>query len=210
MNMKKMLALLLALVMVFALAACGNSGANNSDDDDNEGTTTSGTQNDPTGNNEDPTGNNNDKPTTNKTETRPIAVAPSESEPEADKPVVDEPVDRPMPGVTETPSAITEFVNGEGGQMFMEEFMVGFESSGLTCTANIEAMGTGFVITICINELDDVSEEDKAAMQASYDEMAPLMGDAMEAMKAELEGLTYFCVNVCDVDGDFLASLYVE
>ena len=37
MKMKKLLALLLALIMVFALAACGNDDANMDDDDDDEG-----------------------------------------------------------------------------------------------------------------------------------------------------------------------------
>ncbi|MBQ3215430.1 MAG: hypothetical protein IJB11_04845 [Oscillospiraceae bacterium] len=210
MNMKKMLALLLALVMVFALAACGESGSNNKEDDTKA--TAANQEKEPAGDtNEDP--EKNPEPSKD-TATVPSEDAPVTEDPDVDEPVVDEPVqgnpvERPMPGVTDTPSAITEFVNGEQGKVFMDGFAEGFESTGLTCTSTIEATGTGFVVTICINELDNVSEEEKADMQAAYDEMAPLMGESLTMMQAEVEGLTYFCVNVCDKDGDFLASLYV-
>ena len=192
MNMKKMLALLLALVMVFALAACGESGSNNKEDDTKA--TAANQEKEPAGDtNEDP--EKNPEPSKD-TATVPSEDAPVTEDPDVDEPVVDEPVqgnpvERPMPGVTDTPSAITEFVNGEQGKVFMDGF------------------AEGFVVTICINELDNVSEEEKADMQAAYDEMAPLMGESLTMMQAEVEGLTYFCVNVCDKDGDFLASLYV-
>lgn len=194
MNMKKLLALLLALVMVLALAACGSSDAGNDSDDDDEKTTTASKEDD-----KDPSGDQEDDPAEDE---------PVEDEPVEDEPVEDEPIDRPMPGTPEVLSAVADFVeeNGEDLRVAFEESIT---SSGMTCTSTIEAIGSGFVITICVNELDDVDEETKAAMQETYDAMAELLAESLTELQTEVPELTYYCVNYCDVDGDFLANLYI-
>ena len=62
MNKKRLLALLVALCMVFALFACGDEGFyeddDDDDDDDDEGTSQTTEDTDPTGDNTDPTGDN--------------------------------------------------------------------------------------------------------------------------------------------------------
>lgn len=69
MNKKRLLALLLALCMVFALFACGDDyyyeDDDDDDDDDDEGTSQTTEDTDPTGDNTDPTGDNTDPTTGN-------------------------------------------------------------------------------------------------------------------------------------------------
>lgn len=69
MNKKRLLALLVALCMVFALFACGDDyyyeDDDDDDDDDDEGTSQTTEDTDPTGDNTDPTGDNTDPTTGN-------------------------------------------------------------------------------------------------------------------------------------------------
>lgn len=80
-------------------------------------------------------------------------------------------------------------------------------SSGMTCNSDIEVIGDGFVITIKINEMDDVPDEQKEMMQDIYDAMDSSFDMMLEEMKKELSAIEYFTIKVCEKDGDVLATI---
>ncbi len=198
MSMKKILAMLLTLVMVLALAACG--GKEPAKDDNKEQTTTVTTTADEGG---------EKTPEVEAPETdEPVEDQPSVDEPGDDEPVEGGPVERPMPQAPQALESVIKFVDESGEDMIatFEEFIL---EEGMTCNSTIEAMGSGFVITICLNELNDVPEDVMAEMQASCDELVAFLTESLADAQAEIEGLTYYCINYCDVDGDMLASMYI-
>lgn len=96
----------------------------------------------------------------------------------------------------------------ENGEDFLEGLEYGFAtSSNLTCTSSIKVIGTGFVVDINIQEVDDVSEEIKGQMQATYDAMSGTFNGMLEDLQKEIPALTYMTFNICDKDGDLLAQI---
>lgn len=80
-------------------------------------------------------------------------------------------------------------------------------SSGMTCTSDIEVIGNGFVISININEMDNIPDEQKEMMQGIYDAMGSSFDQMLEEMKKELSAIEYFTIKVCEKDGDVLATI---
>lgn len=105
-------------------------------------------------------------------------------------------------------AAIEEYVDENKDELLeaMEESFA--TSSGMTCTSDIEVKGDGFIITININELDDVEDDVKDSLQEAYDSMDSTFEDMLEDLQTELEEIEYFEIEVCDVDGDVLATIH--
>ena len=80
-------------------------------------------------------------------------------------------------------------------------------SAGMTCTSNIELVGTGLVITININELEDVSQETKDQLQTSYNSMSAEFEGLLAQLQTEIPQLTSLTIVVGDKDGNPLASI---
>ena len=82
-------------------------------------------------------------------------------------------------------------------------------SSGMTCNSNIEVIGKGFVITICINEFDNMPAESAQQMQEAYDANSATFEQALEALQTECPEIEYMKIDVCEVDADLLATIFV-
>lgn len=80
-------------------------------------------------------------------------------------------------------------------------------SAGLSCDSDIEVKGMGFVISINIHGLDNVPAEQKAQMKEAYDSMSSVFESSLELMQKDLPELEYYQVDVCEEDGDLLASI---
>lgn len=102
---------------------------------------------------------------------------------------------------------IATYVNANKADLLatMEESFA--TSSGMTCTSDIKVEGMGYVVTININELDEVDAATKELLQETYDSMDSLFEAALDEMQTELPELEYFEVLVCEVDGDLLATV---
>ena len=83
-------------------------------------------------------------------------------------------------------------------------------SSGMTCTSSIEVVGNGFEIYININELEDLPEITKTAMQKTYDGMDVYWDAALLAMQEDLPEVEYMKVYVCEKDGDVIAIINMD
>ena len=106
--------------------------------------------------------------------------------------------------------AIVEFLEKNG-----DDFIAAMESSfatssGMTCESDVEVIGNGFVVSIKINELQDVPEETKELMQDTYDSMSSMFDGALEEMQKELPELEYWTIKVCEKDGDVLATIRID
>ena len=80
-------------------------------------------------------------------------------------------------------------------------------SAGMTCTSNIELVGTGLVITININELENVPQATKDQMQTSYNSLSGEFETMLQQLQAEIPQLTSFTIVVGDKDGNPLATI---
>ena len=80
-------------------------------------------------------------------------------------------------------------------------------SAGLSCDSDIEVKGMGIVISVNIDGLDDVPAEQKAQMKEAYDSMSSVFESSLELMQKDLPELEYYQVDVCEEDGDLLATV---
>ena len=169
--MKKALALVLALTLCLAFAACGSS-----------------------------------KPATTlppvETTTAPIETT------EAPIETTEAPVE-----TTEAPTEADDLailsawldLNKSALKSSMEESFA--TSAGMTCTSDIELVGTGLVITININELENVPQETKDQLQATYNTMGADFDALLQQLQADIPQLTYMTIVIGDKNGDVLASI---
>ncbi len=159
--MKKVLSLLLILVMVLSMAACGSK-------KNTEGKLPEGT----------------------------------------------EPQQTTEPSIPETTeaqlTAIEKFVEENREELLspMEESFA--TSSGMTCTSDVRAEGNGIIIDININELEGLGKAEKDLMQQSYNTASGIFGQMLVAYRQELPELEYMTINICEADGDVIATIHVD
>ena len=77
----------------------------------------------------------------------------------------------------------------------------------MTCTSSIKVSGMGFVISLNINELDNIDSATKATLQSTYDSMGANFDTLLDQMQTELPELEYYEIRVCEKDGDLLATV---
>ena len=103
--------------------------------------------------------------------------------------------------------AVVEYVN-ENKSVLLESMEESFAtSSGMTCTSDIEVIGSGIVISININELDNIPRETKDLMQEVYDAMSGTFEGMLSDLQKEIPEVTFMQINVCEKDGDVLATI---
>lgn len=104
-------------------------------------------------------------------------------------------------------AAVVEFVNENKSELLesMEESFA--TSSGMTCTSDIEVVGSGIVISININEFDNIPKETKDLMQEVYDAMSGTFEGMLSDLQKEIPEVTFMQINVCEKDGDVLATI---
>lgn len=81
-------------------------------------------------------------------------------------------------------------------------------ASGMTCQSTIEADGNGIVVRININELNDLSSEQKEVFQNTYDAMGGVLDSSLSAMQQEVPEIEYFEIVICEADGDEIATIH--
>lgn len=87
-------------------------------------------------------------------------------------------------------------------------FEAGFTAGGLTCTSVVNTSGTGIILSININEFDNLTDAQKATMQASFDAAASSIGGLAEIQK-EIPELTHVKILIGEKDGDFVATMTI-
>ena len=104
-------------------------------------------------------------------------------------------------------SAVALFAERNGAMLLsmMEESFAG--SSGMTCTSDIKVEGMGFIISININELENIDDATKTLMQETYDAMGDIFTQSLSLFQQDLPTLEYYQVQVCEKDGDLLATI---
>jgi len=109
----------------------------------------------------------------------------------------------PTPVVPDVPAEktdaekIADYVAANGSKI-ISEFEVGFTTSGMTCNSTVEAVGTGIVVKVCVNEIVDLTADQKKVMQDTFDQGASQFGAGFDDMKAEIPELTYIRFDICE------------
>ena len=98
---------------------------------------------------------------------------------EATEPVV---TTAPAIGMTD----LEKYVEENKAQLLssMEE---SFASSGMTCTSDIEVIDSGLVMTINVNELDNVDQATKDQLQATYNSLDATFEDLLAKLRKEID-----------------------
>lgn len=112
-----------------------------------------------------------------------------------------------MPSVRTNQQIVAEYVETNGDELLagLEE---GFtEGSNMTCRTSIQAMQCDIYVTICINELYDVSAEDKASMQAAYDSIQSTWDEALADLQKDVPQIEHLIISVRDRDDNSLAQI---
>lgn len=109
--------------------------------------------------------------------------------------------------VADTASQVAKFVEENKADLLtsMEESFA--TSSGYTCTSDIRVEGNGFIISININEFDNMDQSVKDQLQTTYDGMAATFEDLLTQLQQLVPGLEYYTIEVNEVDGDNLAII---
>ena len=104
-------------------------------------------------------------------------------------------------------SAVEKYVE-ENKSTIISAMETSFAStSGMSCTSDIEVIDNGFVVSININELDNVDNMVKLQMQSAYDSMSASFDSMLDEMQTEVPELAYFKIRICEVDGDLIAEI---
>ena len=106
-------------------------------------------------------------------------------------------------------AAVEKYVK-ENGDTLIENFEVGFTSSGLTCNTTVKAVGDGIVLETRINGMDNIPEESKKVMQDTYDAMDDTFEQLLDELQKEEPAIDYVKINVCEEDGDLLAVIDID
>lgn len=121
-----------------------------------------------------------------------------------------------------TPSVTTPVVNNDAAAQAVATFVAEnqadllamFESSfadaanGITCSSDIKAVGTGFIINVKVSALNGATEEQIQVMEQTYDSLQSTFDQALTQMQSGLPELTYFTINVCDGYGNVLTTVH--
>jgi hypothetical protein len=111
------------------------------------------------------------------------------------------------PAKTAENAAIAAYVEANKADLIAEMEESFATSSGLTCTSDIKVEGMGFIITMNINEMDNVDDATKQLLQETFDSMQGSFDLLIESMQSEVPGIEYFQVVINEVDGDHLVTI---
>ncbi len=99
----------------------------------------------------------------------------------------------------------------ENKETFLTALEKGFISNGqFTCESDLELIDYGFVVTIKINELENVDASLKASLQEGYDSMDAQFESYLITFRTEAPELEYLKFVICDKTGDVLASVTAD
>ncbi|MBE6713642.1 MAG: hypothetical protein E7580_09085 [Ruminococcaceae bacterium] len=200
--MKKIFAILLAVLMLIALVACDDK----KDDNDTEDTSTE-TKNEK----DDPTEGVvvYDRETLNSDDDRETEDKKTEDNRTEEKKTDEKKTDEKKPTASNG-KKIKEYVE-ENEEELLEAFESSFaSSSGLTCTSSVEVEGNGFIIYVNINELEDLDNDMKKQMQEAYDSAEDYFDLLLDQLQDEVPEIEYFKIVVCEKDGDPIATIEAE
>ena len=108
---------------------------------------------------------------------------------------------------TNDASAVVKKYIEEHEEEILESFSSTLTASGLTCEATIKTEGTRFILDVNVKELEDITDDQKASLQAEYDALQSTFDEALTDMQTELPELTGYTMNVRDVNGNLLATV---
>lgn len=114
------------------------------------------------------------------------------------------------PAAVATSNKVAEYVQANKAALLAEMEESFATSSGMTCTSSITTEGNGIVISININELDNVDQEIKDQMQDAYDQMNGVFVESLKLMQQEVPEIESMKIKVCEKDGDVLATIFAK
>ena len=102
------------------------------------------------------------------------------------------------------------YINAHGDELVESMEQSFASSSGLTCTSSIEAKDGGLVITLNINELDNVDEEIKNQMQEGFNSVQGSFDVLLDDLQEEVPEAKHLTLKICEKDGDLIAKIVAK
>ena len=75
------------------------------------------------------------------------------------------------------------------------------------CTHSIVADGNGFTVNINLNGMDNLSQEDRIGYQAGYNSLQTVFDGMVAEWRKDLPDLGCVKFNICEKDGDIIATI---
>jgi hypothetical protein len=102
------------------------------------------------------------------------------------------------------------YIDASGQELVdgMEQAFAG--ASGMTCKSSIKAEDSGIVITLKIDDLDGLTQEQKDLMQAQYDSMQSTFDNLLDELQKDVPEAKHFTIKVCEKDGDLIAKIVAK
>lgn len=104
-----------------------------------------------------------------------------------------------------TPS-VESYVESNRDEL-IETFNSSFSASGYSCETELRAEGNGMIFDVKVDALADLTDDQKALLQETYDGMSSSFDSSFEQMKEGLPSLEYVVWNICEADGDVVAVI---
>lgn len=107
---------------------------------------------------------------------------------------------------------VEEHFYGEAGERFLKGLTASFTNNGtnFTCKSKLKVVNDGVVVTFLVDGYDNIGDDFKAEMQGSFDSLREDFQAELAAMREDVPGITSYTINVCEQDGDPIASISVE
>lgn len=117
--------------------------------------------------------------------------------------------DKDVPGTTAEKTEVELYVE-ENGEELIADFESGLKSSGLTCESTVEGKGNEIILTTNIDQLDNLTDDQKEQMQDMFDDMNSEMKAGFSGVEKELPTLERISFNICEKDGDEVADIVID
>ena len=103
---------------------------------------------------------------------------------------------------------LEKFVESQGAT-FEKSFEDSFKSSsgGLNCDCKLSVDGTKLIVDCLVEGIDDVPSETKDEMQKAYEATKDQLSEAFKPIKDEVSNLSEVTLNICESDGDVIATI---
>jgi len=99
----------------------------------------------------------------------------------------------------------------ENKDEIIEGFAGGFEQSGVTAEYSVKASGNDIILTVCIDGVNDLPDEQKDIIADAYESLGDAFAPALEELReteiAELEKIIF---EICEEDGDLIGKIEVK
>lgn len=122
------------------------------------------------------------------------------------QPAVDDYYENPE---TKPTGAVGDYVRAHQYEI-IEAFKNKFTEQNISCWISLTPEANSFTVKTYFNGMDGADAETKASIQQSLEDAESELNEGLYEIQAELPELEFYTMEICEEDGDLLASFVVD